>query len=409
MPVKPFLMSELRRTMPPSPADKHRSSVGIGKYNRFSMLAPDRGRTLSTGKRLLSDDDVIPASPKIPRFDSNQVFEKLASQDKYLDEAKVALKAATDTFAWLYKPDDGGLGTILFNLGSAVEKLVLHSEATKSNLIDLCKVAEIPTKPARVATLQGKPVRRQLLSTSSLAGNRQPAAPKPPPSAEDTVAAKVKRVLREAERRTVVFDLNLGAAPTINKESISKKVTVALHDAVASGKHDWNIKDAGEMVDDVLSCSQLEFLGSGTRKFYNNSKDKDGKEDARNGKMCTVPVRLDLKNKDTRIQAEQTLRSICKVNCSTPYPKKLRALLGKTILKGKKFFPKCYIRTKVDIDNLLVSASVRAGDKWTLVSGPFPIPLDILDPSIVIPPPEKPESMEIPIPTDTVSSGAPVS
>jgi len=131
----------------------------------------------------------------------------------------------------------------------------------------------------------------------------------------------------------------------------------------------------------------LEFLGSGTRKFFNNKKPTD----PRNNKMCTVPVRLDFKNKETRVRAEYTLRTICKVNCSTPYPKKLRALLGRAILDGKKKFPKSFIKTKVDIENMQVTASAREGDHWAPASGPYPIPLDILDPNTVIPPPEVPE------------------
>jgi hypothetical protein len=259
-----------------------------------------------------------------------------------------------------------------------VDKIILHSEATKSSLVDLCKVPNPP--PTRKSN--SLPVS----SASKVSNNPPLVAPKviktkPTPTPEESAAAKVKKVLREAERRTVIFELDLGAAPTLNKESISKKVTMALHSKAASGEHDWNIKDAGEMVDDVLSCSQLEFLGSGTRKFYNNKK----ADDKRNGTMCTVPVRLDFKNKETRIQAESTLRNICKVSCSTPYPKKLRALLGKAILEGKKVYKESFIRTKIDIDNLSVSASARSGKTWTHVYGPVPIPLDILDPNTVIP------------------------
>ena len=396
MPVKPFLMSDLRKSAPPlSPAIQHRSSIGNGMYNRFNLLDPIRGRTLSAGKRLLSDDDAPPASPKVPRFDSNQVFEKLASQDKLLEEAKNSLKVAKEAVARLYKPDDGALGTILFSLGAAVENIVLHSEATKSNLIDLCKVADVP------AAQQGRGGRQPYPAPAKGPFGQQAKA-KPPPSTEDSAAAKVKRVLREAERRTVLFELDLGAAPIINKESISKKVTMALHGAAASGEHDWNIRDAGEMVDDVLSCAQLEFLGSGTRKFFNN-KDKT---DKRSGKMCTVPVRMDFKNKDNRIRAEATLRSICKVSCSTPYPKRLRAIIGKAILEGKKHFPKSYIRTKVDVDNLVVTASARNGQEWTYCAGPYPIPLDVLDPNTVIPPPEK--EVEMDTTTTTTATTTPV-
>jgi len=370
---------------------QHQTNLGAGTYNRFNLLAPNRGRILSTGKRLLSDDDVAPASPKIPRLNSNQVFEKLASQDKLLEEAKKSLKVARDAFAPLYRQDDGGLGTILANLGAALEHIIQHSEATKSNLIDLCKAGD--TAPERPG--------KQVHVTQQRIVAAKVAPTKPPPAAEETAASKVKRVLRESERRTILFNLDLGGAPIINKESISKKVTYALHAAAASGEHDWNIKDAGEMVDDILSCSQLEFLGAGTKKFFNN-KDK---ADPRNAKMCTVPVRLDFKNKDLRSRAEHTLRTICKVSCSTPYPRKLRALLGKAVLDGKKKFPKSFIRTKVDIDNLQVTASVREGDSWTVVSGPHPIPLDVLDPNTIIPPREEEQTME----TQTTGESTPVS
>ena len=132
-----------------------------------------------------------------------------------------------------------------------------------------------------------------------------PATAKPDPV--DTLTAKVKKHLRETERKTIIYDLDLGNAPTINKDMISRKVTIALHEKAKEGNHNWAISDASEMINDTLSCSQLEFLGSGTRKFYNN-RDKTDKQ---NGKMCTVPVRMDFKNKETRVQAESSLRSIC--------------------------------------------------------------------------------------------------
>ena len=195
------------------------------------------------------------------------------------------------------------------------------------------------------------------------------------PDPEENLANKVKKHLREAERRTTIYGLDLGPAPTINKETISRKVTVALHEKAKEGNHDWALSNAADMIDDALSCSQLEFMGSGTRKFYNNHD----KTDKRNGKMYTVPVRMDFKNKDTRIQAEATLRSICKVTCSTPYPKKLRTMINEAIQNGKKMRQGCFIKVKVDIDNLKISAAARIDAGWENLGLDTPIPLDILD------------------------------
>jgi hypothetical protein len=41
------------------------------------------------------------------------------------------------------------------------------------------------------------------------------------------------------------------------------------------GEHDYALNDACEMVDDTLSCSMLEFMGNGTKKFFNKGKKED--------------------------------------------------------------------------------------------------------------------------------------
>ena len=368
MPVKPILMSDLRRIAISSPAAKHRNNTGTGSYNRFAPIGP-RIRLPSTGKRLLSPENNDGNMFKFPKLDANLVFSQLQGQDIHIDNAKKNLAAASDVISANFKADDGGIGTVLSNLASAVENLLKGNDILKSSVIDLCKA---PTGPATP-----KPA-----FNFSLAASSQPAptqkktqTAKPTPTPEENLTAKVKRTLREAERRTIIFDLDLGPTPTINKETISRKVTVALHDKAKEGKHDWNVDDAAEMVDDALSCSQLEFLGSGTRKFYNNRK----KDDPRNGKMCTIPVRMDFKNKETKLQAETTLRSVCKVSCSTPYPKRLRQLINGMIQNGKNTNPDCFIKIKVDIDNLMLTAHARKEDTWIHLKLDTVIPLDILD------------------------------
>ena len=50
---------------------------------------------------------------------------------------------------------------------------------------------------------------------------------------------KVKHALREAEKKPVIFNLDLGPVPTINKDTLSRKVTVALSDKAKAGNHDY--------------------------------------------------------------------------------------------------------------------------------------------------------------------------
>ena len=388
MPVKPILMADIRNTggghhgggggggsgSGGSPTHKHRENIGVGNYNRFAPFMP-RQRILSAGKRQLSPD-LAPGSPlpKAPRLDSNKIFDQLGEQDKLMDAAKAALSAAHGVISAAYKPDDGGLGTALHKLGEFCELIVKSNEALKSTLVDFIKVTDPVVPTITLSQPAGPTGSAPPFKQAGRQVRRASPSPTPTISPEEQQKAKIKKTLREAERRTVVFDLDLGTAPTINKETISKKVTVALHDKARKGEHDYALNDACEMVDDTLSCSMLEFMGNGTKKFFNKGK----KEDPRNGKMCTVPVRLDFKNKETRMQAEHTLRNICKVSCSVPYPKKLRQMLKVQIEEGKKLRDKCFIRTRVDIDNLKLTTSARAENGWEHLDLDKDIPLDIL-------------------------------
>jgi hypothetical protein len=49
-----------------------------------------------------------------------------------------------------------------------------------------------------------------------------------------------------------------------------------------------NPKYAEEAVDDFLSCTSLDFLGKGTRPFFNRKDPSDSS----NKTFCTVPVKL---------------------------------------------------------------------------------------------------------------------
>jgi hypothetical protein len=193
-------------------------------------------------------------------------------------------------------------------------------------------------------------------------------------SAEEAASAKVKQVLRDA----VLFNLNLGKNPIMNKDSLSRKVTESLAATVTSGLHDFHIGDADTVLDDILSCAKLEFLGNSSKLFYNNRNPND----QRNNTMYTVPVRMDFKDRDTRFNAEVMLRKVCKVNCSVPYPKKLRGIISDMVKQGKQAQPDCFIRTRVNIDSLTIDAHAKTESGWLDLGIQRAIPLNILDNSV---------------------------
>ena len=380
MSVRPTLLKDLRRTA----ITNHQHHTGTGNYNRFSALAPDppqRNRTYSQGKRQLSQDEfcILQDPPKTPRMDSNVVFAQLKEQDALLAEAKTLLEVAAKTGEDCFSATDGGLGTAFSSLTKVLAIVLKSQENLTSALVDSVKVTSYPknnshaytTNPTPAATIPLQPPPRG--RTNSFRNTAKVPVPELAP--EEMARRKVKQVLREAEKKSLLFNLDLGTAPTMNKDTLSRKVTMALIGKASEGKHDYHIGDAEDVIDDILSCTKLEFLGSTTRKFYNNRD----KKDPRNGKMCTLPVRMDFKDRDTRIQAEINMRQICQVSCSTPYPKRLRTMLSELVVRGKLDSPENFIRTRVNIDKLTIDAQAKVKGTWVDLGLQRDIPLDILD------------------------------
>jgi hypothetical protein len=146
----------------------------------------------------------------------------------------------------------------------------------------------------------------------------------------------------------------------MNKDTLAKNVTIELGKRVKDGKHDYHIGDAEEVIDDVLSCSRLEFMGTSTRKFFNTKNVSD----PRNNTMYTMPVKMEFSDREIRFQSELSLRKICKLNCAVPYPKSVRNIMDALIVEGKKQYPDSFIRTKVDTDKLTVEAFASVNKKW---------------------------------------------
>ena len=374
MSVRPTLLKDMRRTA----VEKHLLAAGTGNYNRFAPIGP-RDRSFSTGKRHRSAEPVPPA-PKAPRLDANTVFAQLKDQETTLAEATTLLKLASETSEECCSEKDGAIGTIIHSLLKVMAIMITSHQNITSAIVDSVKLSETSTAIPTSATY-GKDPATKNSSTGAVPKNNnrpekaaQPAAK--PPSEEDLTKRRVRQVLREAEKRTLIFNLDMGQVPTINKDTLSRKVTMALSDKAKSGNHDYNTADAEEAIDDVLSCAKLEFLGTQSRKFFN----RKNASDTRNNTFCTLPVRMDFKDKATRIQAEIAMRKICKVSCSTPYPKRLRTMLDNLVKEGKARSPDSFIRTRVNADKLTIDVHAKVGESWVDLGLSCEVPLMILNP-----------------------------
>jgi hypothetical protein len=247
-------------------------------------------------------------------------------------------------------------------MGKALDFLLKSQENLTSALLDVVKVKEAASGGGEV---KGSGEVRQRVKPP------QPAPVDPKVAAE----RKVKQVIREAEKKTLLFNIDMGKVPTLNKDTLSRKVTMALGEKASAGNHDYDIKDAEEAIDDILSCVKLDFLGTTSKKFYN----RKNPQDPRNDTFCTMPVMFEFKDKVTRMEAEKTLRKVCSISCAVPYPKKLRTMMDTLISEGKKKYPNSYIRTKVDVDDLTIEAHAKVNKEWIDLGLKQNIPLNICD------------------------------
>jgi hypothetical protein len=165
---------------------------------------------------------------------------------------------------------------------------------------------------------------------------------------------------------------------------MNTRVTVALSEmAAAEEKKSGSIpsEDTASIIDDVLSVSEgIKFFGKKTQTYRKTGDD-------RSGSYCTIPVRYDFADKESRIYAETMLRDKCKVQCTTPYPTILRESIRQVMNHYKSVYPNNYIRVSVDCSGMTLKVarrpmveSTKTGKKqWVNIDGGIPIPDLALD------------------------------
>jgi hypothetical protein len=189
---------------------------------------------------------------------------------------------------------------------------------------------------------------------------------------------KFKDTVREAEKSTLIFNLDMGRVPLLNKDTISKKATLALTTMAAKVENSNTSlpsKETVTAIDDVLSVINDMTLYGSVTKSYNNPKDEAS------GSFCTIPVRYDFKDRETRIQAESILRKACNIKCATPYPVVLRECVKQTGSFFRGLYNTDYVRVGVEISRMALRVSYKS-DKdspWAYHDKLIAIPAEALD------------------------------
>ncbi len=123
--------------------------------------------------------------------------------------------------------------------------------------------------------------------------------------------AELKAGLASADKAAVIFNADLGSSPVANRANLNGAFAAGLKAATMKMAEAGcgDVVEAIRVVNDALSCADnVEFLGQTTAR-------KIDKRDPANPvtlPFCTMPVKLEFPDKNTRIHFEKTLRKYCK-------------------------------------------------------------------------------------------------
>jgi hypothetical protein len=190
-------------------------------------------------------------------------------------------------------------------------------------------------------------------SAVSMVSNNPPVDPK---------VEKFRDAVKDAERSTLAFNLDMGTVPIMNRDTMAQRATLALTKMAAQVEKPGSLipsEDTVVAIDDALSVTTgYEIYGTAT-KTYRHPTDK------LSGAYCTVPVRYDFESKDARVRAEKIFRDKCNVNCATPYPMILRETIKQVIANVRDEHPNNLVRVTIDTGKCCFNISRRPVEKDT--------------------------------------------
>ena len=168
-----------------------------------------------------------------------------------------------------------------------------------------------------------------------------------------------------AERTAILFDANLGHTPTANRDNLTFALWSSVKTAAIS-KAERDGMDANsfiKLVDDAVSCvTTTEFLGTRSAPFEN----KQSKADPCNKSFCSMPVKLTFRDRGSRINFEQTMRSLCNLCAAISLPKHISDFRTLIADKIKSSSLNCFVSIRLNSENqsLVALTKKEANSQW---------------------------------------------
>jgi hypothetical protein len=282
--------------------------------------------------------------------------------ERQLKEAKTVIDQVKSEVEKI--PDPGPLKAVLDGLVKWMALTTSIQENSASVMLDeFAKASKKVSPPPQAATAGGQ-VKGGGQSGKIRQGESDVV------SEQDVKKKKFVQAVREAEKATLVFNLDMGTVAVMNTNTMNRKFSLALKAKAAEVDGNANGEPKADTVtqlDDTLSMvKSMDYFGKTT-------KQAKGKE------FFSIPVKLAYKDKETRMMAEQNLRKLCKVSCTTPYHSTLRDVMKKTMEEAKAKYKNSFVQTKVDVENMTLRVSYRQDGVWHNDVDRIPLPDSVLD------------------------------
>jgi hypothetical protein len=221
-------------------------------------------------------------------------------------------------------------------------------------------------------------------SFAAVAGSRPNNIPVKPRPEQGT--AELRAALVAAEKTAVIFDADLGPSPVANRTALNNALSADLKAATQKVADDTgaDIVEGIRVVNDALSCADnVEFLGQTTAR-------KIDKRDPANPitlPYCTMPVKLDFPDRNTRIHFERTIRKHCNLKASISLPAPIRKYQGMYLQALKECHRGKFVMVRPDVATLSLVAFIKGdGDRSrACCPGHHIIPRGIMLPDFIMP------------------------
>jgi len=336
MSIKPVAMATVLGGLDPGREPGRRNP----NANRFAVLR-DRSSSLTgrpppplTPVKRAREGEDGPAE-KAPRLEGGNLFQAMEAVQHKIRKGKETLEAVQSGLAKAVGLDPG-LADILGGLVCALGAVAGAVESIASAVVDM-GAAKSPRKATSYADVAAAAVPN---------GGKAQRPGQPPATTEDLKKRKFVNAVKEAEKSVLVFKLNLGTVPIMNTGTIARKVTedITAKAAAAEGKTNGRPSEESVLVlEDTLSMVKgMEFFGKVTKSYTNRKK----ADDPENGTFHTLPVKMTFRDREAKVRAETVLRGRCKLQCTTPYPPRLRSAIQKVFSQQKQKFPEDFIQIK---------------------------------------------------------------